>query len=800
MKIFFPLIILFFSFFLSQSGLLAQVNGSISGKVLDKDKKPVEFANIALVRAGDSTAVKGGISDANGDFKIVNVPFGKYELQFFFVGYQRKILKDVTVTAQSPFVKLDNVELAEDARQLSEIVIEQKQEFIQTNSEGITIKPDANLTQVGGTATDVLRNAPSVNVDANGNITLRGASPNILINGRNSGMAGGGMMRGMGRFGGQGGGLDQILAEDIESIEISNNPGARFDAEGMGGLINIRLKRDRQLGTHAAFNAGMGNRLRYNTSIRVNHREKKWNIFGSYNLRRDKRLGSNELDRTTYLPTGLEYLDQDGSQVRRSFSQNFRMGYDYYFSDKEQISLEAGYGFRSNRSDEITQSLFLNENLTLTEKQVRNNDETGNGHNFEGSVLYKKELAKPKQEVSLSWNSSVFTDYEKSDLLDEFSDGNGLPLPETPDPQRTINYSKNAIHTFQADYAHPLSKNAILETGYKGVFRSLNNNFDFDRLSSFSGQWENDDVQSNDFLYEENVHAAYVQYRSKWNKLDYSAGIRVEQVWLKGISNVDTRFNKDYFNIFPSARLAYNFKETESLKLSYTRRINRPNFFDLNPFRDISNPLAIRTGNPDLNPELLHSLEFSYNRFWEKIVIIPSLFYRRKNSAIQRVVTIDDQGIALFRPQNIGFSETYGFEMITTVDIKKWWNINLSYSYFNTNVDGGNQGSDELNSSATSWNTKLISSFTLPKDFKIQVNSGYYSPVAQAQGTNIARYSTDIAISKSILNKKGNLVLNFSDIFYTLRFGGNTFGSNFEQTTAIQRDTRMVMLNFRYRI
>ncbi len=609
---------LFLSFFLlafiSNLGFLYAQNstmGKISGRVLDKSKaQPVEFANVVVKRSGDSTVVKGVVTDPKGEFVLENLKFGQYDLTVFFVGYQKLTLTKVMITPQGPNARLEKIELTEDSKQLAEITVEGKAEFIQTTPDGIIVTPSANPTQTGGTATDVLQQVPSVQVDANGGVTLRGGNPNILINGRNSSFGGGGG-RGMGMGGGGGGGgLDQISADEIESIEINTNPSARFDADGVGGMINIRLKRDRQLGTHGNFNFNLGNRWRTGLGGRINHRTDKWNFFASYFGRLDKRLGEDLTERFTDTYTSLNpiidrtYLNQARNNRTVGQFHNVRAGIDYYFSEKESITFEAMYGFRNFESTGALRS----RTVTANDNSFRlgnNQDNTtlDKGNNYEFSLNYKKEFAKKRQEMMASITTSFGDGRQILDLVNQavLADGSILDLPSNLQ-QNGLNANRNNTTSMQFDYSHPVGKNGLFETGYKGIIRTLNTDADWSRLNRQTQVFEPNNLISNAYSYDENVQAIYTAYKNKWGKFDYNAGLRFEQVWYGGnltAENQQENFDRQYFNIFPTARIAYNInqKASEFIKLSYSRRIDRPGFGDLNPFRDISNPLNIRLGN-----------------------------------------------------------------------------------------------------------------------------------------------------------------------------------------------------------
>ncbi|MCS6822127.1 MAG: TonB-dependent receptor family protein [Microscillaceae bacterium] len=769
--------------------------GRITGKVIDKTKKtPVEFATVVLRKSEDTLIVRAVNTDEQGNFTFQDVEFGTYNLRLMLVGYQSTTVKGINLSPEKPVYAFKELPMVEDTKQLQEVVIEGQREVVQATVDGLVINADAQIAQQGGTAVDLLKNAPSVNVDASGNVSLRGAAANILINGRNSGFSG------FGR-GGQGG-LDQIQADEVESIEIFTNPSARFDAEGAGGVINIRLRRDRNLGTNANVNLGYGNRNRLMGGGRINHRTEKWNIFLGGQGRLDRRLGEGKIERTTFGNETTYLTQRQHSNIRPTFA-NIRLGGEYYFDEKTSLQAEARIGLRQRDNQEILENYLDDATFQLRNGTRRTNLETNDNKIFNYEITFQKEYARKRQELNVSFNQSYGWQTGTGQLwLDQFVN-NYTPNNTRLNQQQTNTANYNMQAVLQADYTHPLAKDGLIETGYKGTYRALNTNFVLDRFNFLTNTYENDFNLSNRFNFYEQVHAYYLAYKGKFKKFEYSLGARTEYANMNGQVNETIHFDKTFFNFFPNARLIYTMKDLEFIRLSYAKRINRPEFGDLNPFVDISNPVNLRTGNADLNPELIHSFELGYNKVWRKYTLTPSLFYRYKENIIQRQTTIDEAGVALTQPLNVGFSHAGGIELFATAQLQEWWNVNGSFSYFYTIIQTNNP---LLNSENQSWTTRLVNTFNLGNNFRLQASANYNSPVAIAQGTQLERLFTDIGLVKNFNVKtamgktqNGTISLNIMDIFYTLQFGATTIGTNFIQKSVIKRDTRAVMLNLRYK-
>ncbi len=804
MKQFFLQII--FCFLFSISAFAQFSEGKITGKILEKGKNtPLEGVEVSITSATDTTTIlKGNVTNAEGEFVLEKLPQGRFILTAKFVGYRNYVLKNLFLGEKMPEFKISKMEMEEQSGEVGAVVIEVKREYMQITAEGIIITPENNPTQSGGTATDVLRDAPNVQVDANGNISLRGGRPNILINGRQSGFGGMG-----GRGGGRGGdnGLDQISAEDIESVEINTNPSSKFDADGVGGMINIRLKRDRKPGTHFNGSVGIGNRERFNANFRANKRTTKWNTYFGFGTRMDNRLANDNTDRFTF--SNNTYFNQARDFKIHSENYNIRAGVEYNPTEKSSFNFETILSSRQSWNDGALNTKLWGDNI-VTASTRQDNNSVNNGNSLDLSLAFKQDFEKKKQSFSASISTSI-ANGDQTQNLANFNMANDGSQLNTISKQNNQNDTWNALTTLQVDYAHPLGgEKGLLEVGYKGIMRNLKTGFGLDRFNLNTQIFETDNLLSNNFKYDENVHASYVAYKNSIGKFDYSAGLRFEQVWYDGSTttknNAVTAFNRDYFNIFPTARIAYNMKEGEFVKLSYSKRIDRPSFDDLNPFVDYSNPLNLRKGNQNLKPELIHIFEVGHNKSWATFGLTTNIFYRYRENLVQRITQYAENStlITINSPDNIGSSNAVGLEVISMYDPVKWFGLNASFSAFQTNIDAGNNTglqNANINSQVQSWTARANANFTFWKNSRAQVGFNYNSPTAVAQGENLGFYMVMVGFSKPIMkDNRGNIGLNVRDLFYSMRFGSTTNTSTFSQTSTVLRDTRQIFLTFRYRI
>jgi outer membrane receptor protein involved in Fe transport len=769
--------------------LLAQQTGSIRGHVIEKDKA-LEFVNVYVKNQNDtSRIVAGSVSDSLGQFIIEALPPGSYLLTGQLVGYAPKRISVSVSPAQS--VDIGKFELQADVHVLNSVEVTAFRNSIQKTEEGFVINASSNITQSGGTAADLLKNMPGVLVDSEGGLTLRGKTPLTLINGRVSGITG------VDRSAQ----LQRIPASSIERIEIINNPSAKYDADAEGGIINIILKKSEDNGTNGAFavGAGLGDRYRLNASLLLNHKSDKWNFGVEYDNWYTTRTRKVNGDRINYDIADEYYLKQRRFDERLIFYQNAKANIDFTPTDKSIISFEALWAFPGEDNHETLNNTLENSQGDFTGGRQRYSNEIRRSHTLELVLNYNKRFNNPDKHLVASVSSSIGNDKENTgitsqSLSEDNEEMNDFFL------QRTHTYEKTNLTNIAFDYSQPINSNGLIETGYKTILRFLNS--DFERASEINGDYVIDPLNTNVFKFNEQIHAVYAQYTG-WTgekslpRWKYSFGLRAEQVLNEGSTqDRTTDFENDYFNFFPSANLFYYTKKQNNVKLSYSRRINRPGLGQLNPFIDITDTLNQHGGNPKLKPEFIHSVELGYNHSWNKTSLSVTGFYRERNNAIFQYAALDQNGVALSQPVNFGKALTQGVEVIASAKLFPFWSINFSYSTYVVHID--DETITGISKNQTNWYTKLINDFTLSKNGKVQITGNYTSPSTIPQGESIEVYYVDLGFQQKILKGKGRLALTVSDIFNTQQYGFSTSDYNFKFDRTVKLDTRAIMLTFGY--
>lgn len=767
-----------------------QHGGSIQGKIVHHGGA-LEFATVFLTLSSDTSKLAASaMTDSLGEFSLDNLAASHYQLHVTMLGFT-PINMPVSITPENMHVDLHAISMTADPQVLKMIEVTGMRNMYEKTEEGIIVKASENITQIGGTAADLLKNMPGVLVNADGELTIRGKTPLTLINGRVSGITG--IDRGAQ--------LERIPAGSIERIEIINNPSAKYDADAEGGVINIVLKKNQDPGTNGAFaiGAGIGDRYRLNASTLLNRKSGKWNTGVAYDNWYTTRTRRVRGDRTNLELPDEYFLTQRRFDERLIFFQNAKATVDYTPNKKNTVNFEALWAFPGENNNETLNNQYQNVEHDFTSRNSRHSNEIRRTHALETALRYNRRFTNPDKSFTATLSNTFSNDKENTDistqrLTKEFEDIGDASW------QRTHTYQKTNLTSIAADYAQPVSPMAMVEAGYKSIFRFLH--ADYERANQVSNEFVIDPFNTNIFDFREQIHAVYLQYTG-WTASKeepvwkYSAGLRAEQVWNNGeTSNESTTFSNQYFNFFPSVNLFYYTKSRNNFKLSYSRRINRPGLGQLNPFTDITDSLNQRAGNPHLKPELIHSLEAGYNYMLNKTSFSLTTFYRTRSRAIFAYTILDGNGVAFTQPLNFGRATTYGMEAIAAFNPKSFWNCNASFSAYEILF-----GDDELKNLSTrrwNWYGKLINNLSLAKNNKLQIIANYTSPAGIPQGKSVAIYFVDVGIQQKIMHGKGRLGLTATDIFNTQRSGLITSDYNFVFKRTSKLDTRALMLTFGY--
>ncbi|MDP4267683.1 MAG: TonB-dependent receptor [Bacteroidota bacterium] len=775
-------------------------SGKISGDIIDDvTNEPIEYATISVFRKKDSTLLTGAVTDIKGNFKMERVPSGKYYLRISFIGYKTLIKDSVYLEKKNSEKNLGIIRLTSNAKKLGIVNITSTRNEVEYNLDKKVVTVGKDMFSAGGTAVDVMQTIPSVTVNVDGSINLKGSSNiTIIVDGKPSMLTS----------------LDQLPASMIEKVEVVTNPSARYDAEGMTGIINIVLKKNNTKGYYgmASFTAGTGNK--YNGSVNYNYRLNRFNFFGSYDNRFNNTWGTNITNTANKIKNdSVSYLMQNQYYTNYSSFNNLRIGADYYINDYNTLSFSSTYNIRKNSGESTMSNDFRNYNLQRQKyyNSMTNSDNKGIGREL--NLNYKKTYKETQKEFtaemyysSSSWSGGTLLSQQPFDI------SKMTPVEDYIPEQKNSSPSENYYFHAKSDYVHPFENGSRLEAGFKSSIRKNDLNYYIDDYNSSDNEWNENSGLTNHFIYKENINAAYGIYSSRFNNFKYQVGLRAEQS--NTISNqvtTDTIYRKSYIDLFPTIHLKYEFNERQGLKLSYSRRINRPNSGNLNPFRSISDPLNVYYGNPDLDPEFYNSYEFAYSMEYDKFSFMPSLFYRQTDNLISRIVTMrNDTSETTYKNLNKGSS--YGLEFVYSQTIMKGWKVNTNLSFYKYFIEGQGISSSNYANNKVNWTGKINSSVPITKYFSLQINFNYSSPMYSAISSTAAvnagqgytckkeNYSLNLGTRMDFLKNKLSLTVRLNDVFKTSNFDSDIYGDNFISTYARKRETRILYAGLSYKI
>ena len=763
---------------------------SVRGFLADgTSRQPLAYASVTLVSLPDSAAVTGAITDETGSFEL-KAPPGNYFLKAQFLSYQTQYAGGIVLANGGGSTDLGSILLESDANMLDEVVIKAEKSQVQFDLDKKVYNVSKDLANKGGSAAEVLDNVPSVTVDVEGNVSLRGSeNVRILIDGKPSGMV---------SFGSNG--LRNLPANMIDRVEVVTNPSARYEAEGMAGIINIVLKKDQNKGVNGSFDFTAGQPDEYGAAFNLNFRRNKFNLFSNYGIRYNNSPGGGSQYQEYYSGDTTFITAQTSKRKRKGLSNSARFGADYFLNAKNTITTAFSWqhGDQDN-TNTIEYRDFLNHLNNPTGITRRTDNESELEPNLEYSLSYKKTFGREGRQLSADIRYQDNSETEKSNFTELYFNSDGSPSGQPDLLQRSLNKEGEINRIFQTDYVHPFGKDGKLEAGLRAGLRDIRNDYLVEELED--NAWQTVDGLSNNVLYAENIYAAYGILGNKINRWSWQAGLRTEvsDVKTQLLQTNETNERPLYTGLFPSAHLNYELPRENALQVSYSRRIRRPHFRELNPFSQYSDARNFWGGNPDLNPEYTDAYEIGHMKRWEKASFNTSLYYRRTSQVIERIRTQLSDTSSITRPVNLADRNDIGFEFTGSWTPMEQWKLNGNLNFFNSVTDGEYQG-QTYHAEAFSWFGRLSSRITLWKKVDLQASFNYRAPRTTTQGKSKAMYHADLGAAVDILKNNGTLTLSVRDVFNTRRWRSITEGDDFYSEGEFQWRARQVSLTFSYRL
>ena len=758
--------------------MVTTTTGVLVGGVCDKNAKPLTYASVYVLNVGDSTMITYAITDQEGKFVIDGIPFGKAFLKIEYFGYGTVYTQPFTLSQQNPVYKIQRIKMDQEATTLEGVEIVAQVEMLESNLDKTVFNVESSITTEGATAVEVLEEIPSVDVDMDGNVTLRGSeNVTILVDGKPTHLT-----------------LDQIPANLIQSIEVITNPSARLEPDGESGILNVVLKKRKESGFNGMVSLRGSMELfrnkpklgSYSGSLNFNYSYDKINFFFSYDFRGHNHYNGGTTDRRSWFGADTTRLFQENYGKFGGYNHNLRTGIDWSINAKNTLSFT--FSYNNNRNSSFSELSVEDDSVRMDEllpyeKYFQKSGDLGKRNNYSGTISYKKTFEKKGQELTAD---IYYTHNDRNSTDSTFQDFE-FPAGHLDVTQRSTTMDRNTNASAQMDFVTPVGKKGRIETGYKVSYRSVGEDYRYYEGDD-STEVALDPTRSNHFVFTEWINAAYFIYSTSfWDKLKLQAGVRGEIAnTTSDLKSAGEIHKRNYYNLFPTLHVRYDITKEHSLQVSYSRRVSRPNIWQLNPFLNVSDRQNYRCGNPDLQPEFVNSVELGYLMTIKKSSLSATLYYRHRNNIISRYTEIlqdtlegEEHTYTLTTYRNLKSSQNFGIELVYGQQLWKFWRISLSGSFYRLIINSEENIDDYLARDWT-WRVRLNQTFNLPKDWQIQLNFRYRAPSITTgsmgwgsggvgQGKQSGNYGLDLGVKKSFLNKSLVVSLNIRNLVNSYR-------------------------------
>ena len=768
------------------SGSIPGMEGSVKGKVMVEGDGPLEYANVVLYKMKDSSLVTGTVTNVDGDFMLEKVPMGMYYAEFNFIGFRKKIQSGIKVTPRERNRDLGTVYLQEATQQIAGVEVTADRPQVSYKVDKKIINVDQDFSSQGGSAVQVLENIPSIQVDIEGNVELRGSSSfRVLIDGKPSVLQGSDA-------------LQQIPASMIDNIEIITNPSAKYDPEGTAGIINIIMKKKRDPGLNGIVKASVSTNNAYDANANLSYKvTDRLNVFTSLSYREFNFDMTGVSNRENIYEDTTTFIDQRLSNTMERDGYSFQGGVDYQLSQKSSLSVSGRAGNftfgRGGNSRIETYSNPVSRNMYEISSsgfdmshdyyslnldfQSKFNDE---GHKLDASAYYS------------------FSDNQDLNLREEYNaDETWDKLSEDPYKQRTNEDSDEDNVQVKLDYVLPTGTGK-LEAGYQGRYEQSNRHYEMQDF--IAGQWTTLDEFTNTADYSRMIQAIYSTWEGQLWGVDYKLGLRGEYTdRLLEQKALDKTYRIHRFDVFPSAHLSKSFSRGKQMFASYSRRIRRPRSWFIDPFKSYSDRYTVRVGNPGLEPEYTNSYEAGYKTTFGKSFVSLEGYYRKTYNQISHIMQLgsNDQMIQTF--ENLDSESSLGLETMLNTSLAKWWNLNVSGSLYRYSIDARVNG-ESITRNSNNWRTRMNSTFKLPTGTRLQLMAMYIAPSITAQGQREGFLMTSAAIKQSFINDKLSVTVSARDLLQSMNREMTSSGPAFRSYNYFEREAPIVQFSLSYTI
>jgi outer membrane cobalamin receptor len=773
-----------------QGGNMPKI-GVLSGKVIDEgSKSPVEFASVILYSVKDSSMVSGTITDASGSFSLQDLPMGKFYADVKFIGYEHMIIDDIRIFPKQPVVNLGTINLKVTAEEIGEVNVVADRTQIQYKLDKKVINVGQDLTAAGGSAVDVLEKSPSVQTDIDGNVTLRGSSSfTVFIDGKPSILQGSDA-------------LQQIPASEIQSIEIITNPSAKYDPDGVAGIINVIMKKNRTSGVSGLVNASIGTNQKYKADALVNFHTSKMNWFVGANYRDYNFFGNSVSERTSYLTDQTNYLNNAGSRNMVHGGSGVKTGFDYTINNNQSLSMGVEYGnFEFGRNSNSLYTSWNSLDATKNYYQAIDNFKVS-GPYYSANMTYQYSFSKPGNilQAQVNWSNRNGDEYENVDQYN--TDANGIRIDNLALEHQTTEKSNENNLEAKVDYTLPLGENRRFEAGYQGKINGNLSKYNYQDYDATLSQWITNSVYSNDMQFDRNIHAAYATYADQLFGFDYMLGIRGEYTFRNFTQLTSNETYKiERFDYFPSVHFSRDLGHGYEAQISYSRRIQRPRDRSLNPYPSFSDEFSVQQGNPLLGPEYVDSYEFNFIKKIGNSSLSIETYLRNGKDVMDRISYLLPDGRLMSTWDNIAKDRSLGAEFMANIAINKTINIMASTDLYKYSMEGVLlDAGQSVQTSSYNMDARLNATFKFKTNTRFQANAFYRGPSVEAQGKEEAMFFTNVAVKQSLLKDQLGLTLSIRDPFNTMKHESSTTTSNYASVNSFSREGAVFEFSVSYKI
>ncbi|TKG90788.1 TonB-dependent receptor [Puteibacter caeruleilacunae] len=756
--------------------------GKVVGEVQDKNsKKPIEYATITIHNTDGDQLITGTISDAQGQFTLKDIKNGSYYISIKFIGYKEQILRDITVKGRNSSINIGNILLEEDSQAIDEIVVSTNRQKISYQIDKKVINVAEQITSASMSAVEVLENMPSIRVDIEGNVSLRGSTGfTVLIDGKPTVLDPSDVLK-------------QTPASTIQNIEIITNPSVKYEPDGTGGIVNIVTKKNRTPGIQGLVNFNTGSFGRYGADFLLNYRKNNMNFFIGSEHRRSPYEGNSYNERRTTIDGTTTYNISEGESNRQRNGNDLRLGIEWDMSDNDNFSLEA----RGGRYESLYDSrlnYFTQQNDEIPFREISEN-ESGRSANYistNANYIHKFDEEKHELVAQLNFSYRDGDEHAENFRLDANEDVTGAT--------RTTEVGPGKRWTMRLDYTKPFDNDNALETGFQLRKSTSIDETTFNIYDITNKEFVLQPDFSNKIDYDHNIYAVYGIYRGMFNNFGYQVGLRSEYTYREVTPTTsDEVFTIDRWDYFPTLHISFQFPKDHQLMTSYSRRIDRPRGWYLEPFITWSDMYNVRRGNPELDAEYIDALELSYVKNWEESQFSLETYYRIKHNKIERIRSVYDEGIVLSTYENIGKDYSLGMELMYSTPLFKWWEVSFTGNMFDYRIDG-ERNNVSYDMSSFTWSSRMANTFQVHQNWRLQLDGFYNSPTISTQSESRENYGVNLAVRADFLDRKLSTTLQARDLFSTMKYESTIEDDNLFSLRKYSNNAPLLSLTLSYRI